>query len=343
MTLLEFGLLALIFGVVTLGTFLVVVRANRRQQRTEERLHPPTGSSPDLGSTPEMVLGELTPSVGAALPMGEAAKADIQRELLAAGYYKQTAVVEFAALRTVLVLTPLVGALVLALLVDTAQILNVILGGVILAMIGYSVPRFYIYFRGRMRARQIEAGLPMVVDMLTLSLTAGQNILASIQRVSREIRFAHPILADELEIVRQQAELRNLPQAMKNFADRVQVPEVHNLSMILIQSERLGSDAANALLEYSNNLRINLRQRADQAAARTQFWLLFPIMLCLWIPSIIILLGPGVLEFQKYRDQATEDLRQGFEDVREANQPLLTTPPPAASGGPTGNGNGPPR
>src|SRR5207253_797205 len=128
---------------------------------------------------------------------------------------------------------------------------------------------------------------------------------------------SNKVLAEELGIVRQQAELRTLQSALQQFAERVQVPEVRNLTMILIQSERLGTDAGTTLLEYANNLRTNARQRADAKANKTMFWMLFPTLLCLWIPAGIVLIGPAVLEFQYYRKTQFEQWRQSRREMQE--------------------------
>jgi tight adherence protein C len=321
MTLLELTWLGLIFGVVTAMSFTVLYRAAVHRRRTEERLRAQRGSDPNLslGSKADLLLGELTPGMAAQVPMTEKTKAELQKELVAAGYYRKTALMEYAALRTVLVLAPIVGALVLALLADRSWLSWILGGGVIVAMLGYSVPRVYLYFSGRVRAGRIERALPFAVDMLTLCLTAGQNLQAALQRVSKELRFSHPVLADELDIVCQQSELRSLQHALQQLADRVQVNEVRNLAMILNQSERLGADASTTLLEYSSSLRTNLRQRADAQANRTMFWTLFPTLLCLWIPATIILFGPAVLELREEFPSIREELNSAREALKQAN------------------------
>ena len=55
--------------------------------------------------------------------------------------------------------------------------------GVIVAVLGYSLPRIYVFYRGRERMAQIERGLPTAIDMLTLCLSAGLNVLNSLDRV----------------------------------------------------------------------------------------------------------------------------------------------------------------
>src|SRR5262249_33564149 len=149
------------------------------------------------------------------------------------------------------------------------------------------------------------------IDLLNLALTGGQNLLAALHAVAREIAHSYPVLAEELEIVRNQAELSHLGAALHQFALRTNHPDVRNLPMVLSQTERLGPHLSEALLEYGNNLRLTMRHRAEATANRASFWMMFPTILCLSIPAAILLISPVYLEFWKRRD----DVRKTFPDA----------------------------
>ena len=87
-------------------------------------------------------------------------------------------------------------------------------------------------------------------------------------------------------------------------ADRCGVHEVYNLSVILTQSERQGADVSNSLLEFASSYRVTLRQRADAQANRASFWMLFPTLLCMWIPAAVVLAAPVYMEFTERRAKA---------------------------------------
>jgi tight adherence protein C len=315
-TSLELVVLGLVFAGIAALTFLIIYKRLASRRAMKERLQQtPQESGVALGYYPDMVLGEMTPAIAAQVPMSEEKKGELQKDLLAAGFYRQTALVEYGAIRAILTFAPLIGGLLWALLGERDQMITPIFLGIIGAMAGFSLPRVYIVARGKIRARQIERALPVAVDMLVMCLSAGLNLLAAIKRVRRELQNAHPVMATELEIVRMQADLSSLQFALQQFADRVQVPEVRNLAMILVQSERLGTDTSAALLEYSNNLRTNIRQRADAYANKTMFWMLIPTLLCLWIPAGIILIGPAVLELSQFRLNARTEWRNAREEL----------------------------
>jgi hypothetical protein len=93
---------------------------------------------------------------------------------------------------------------------------------------------------------------------------------------------------------------------------------VRNLSVILSQSENLGTDAVTVLLEYADNMRTNMRQRADEMANKAPFKMLFPAYL-LAFGACILLIAPTVLEFAEFRRNAliSTSIKEGKKLLRE--------------------------
>lgn len=288
---------------VTSLTLIGYYTLSRGAKQVEGRLQERTDSDPMIGgSTPELLLGDLTPAMAGQIPISEGDRTALERELRSAGYYRPTALMEYAALRGLLVVIPLLAAAVIALFFTESLNTGIYVwvGGIILAVLGYSIPRVYLYYRSKARMHAIERGLPTAIDMLTLCLGAGLNVLTSVRRVAQELHLPYPILADEMEIVSRQAELRTLEFALAQFAERVGLPQVRNISVILTQSENLGTDAVSILREYADNMRINQRQRAEELANKAPFKLLFPAYL-LAFGAGIFLIAPTALEFGEFQ------------------------------------------
>jgi tight adherence protein C len=314
----EWVALGLLFVVVSGGLFLLLQLGNGRRRRVESRLTPDV--STQLDSAPELLLGDLTPALAEQTPMSERDRTELERELRDAGFYRRTAVMEYAALRAVLVFAPLLVAVVLALFVEQAQMPAVAIGGIVLAALGYSLPRIYLNYVARARTREVERGLPVALDLMTLGLSAGLTVLGALKRVAVELKNAYPVLAYELEIVAQQAELRSLEHALQQLADRVRIPEVRNLALLLVQSERLGTDIGTALLEFSSSFRTTLRQRADAQANKASFWMAFPTILCLFVSAAIVLVGPIYFEFWHRRGETYEIFKLRAEKLRKERE-----------------------
>lgn len=245
---------------------------------------------------------------------------ELKQDLRAAGYYRRTALLEYTAVRTLLVLVPLIATGVFALLAPVGRLPWVVGLGLGATLLGYSLPRVYLSVRARLRDRELARGLPVVIDLMTLCLSAGQNIMSALEQTAHEIRASHPELAYELNIVEQQTRLHSLEQALQQLADRVRVTEMRNLALLLIQSERLGTDTAQTLLEYATSIRTTLRQQAEARASRASFWMLFPSVFCLFVSAAIILIGPTYMEFWEYRRESTRLLDNGRGVVNKANE-----------------------
>jgi tight adherence protein C len=269
----------------------------------------------------QLLLGEITEPLGALTVPGAEKKAALEQELREAGYYRSTALIEYAALRAVLIGFPLVVGVLLALLVNSQHIPIVLGVTMVLAILGYSVPRLFINYQARQRASQIENGLPVAVDLLSLCLTGGQNLVTAMARVSRDLDSSFPVLATELRVVQKHAEMVGLEMALQHFGARTNVQEVKNLSLILTHSERLGTDIATALLEFSAAYRLSLRQRAEEHANRVSFWLLFPTLLCLLLPAMVLFSAPLFHEIGRHRREISEVYKKDMEVLKKSQSP----------------------
>ena len=245
----------------------------------------------------------------------------IAQELREAGFYRPTALMEYSAIRAAFILVPFFVAGFVAMFFEGTAMMNIGLAGIAFAILGYSFPRVYLSYLAQQRRRAIERSLPMAVDLLSLGLTGGQNIYNSMSRVAKEMVVSSPVLAEELRMVREQTEIGNLELAMMQFANRTNIPEVRTLALVLSQSERLGTDIAQTLMEFSTNFRNSMRQRAESQANRANFWMLFPTIFCLWIPTLAILFAPVYHEFYKHGTESKDALQKGFTEFSNITDP----------------------
>jgi tight adherence protein C len=303
-------------------SFVLLNLFRRRSNPIADRLK----AEPDEDADPTPILGGWTADLAKQLPPSEEGALDIGQALRAAGFYRQTALQEYTALRWLLIILPVIGTAIAALLTEPPLLYWILGSGAALAFLGFSLPRVYLSLRTRWRNGQMERGLPIAIDLMTLGLSGGQTLQAALQLASHELKATHPVLAEELEITDRQAELHTLEHALQQWADRVRLPEVRTLALLLMQSERLGTDTATTLLEYASHLRVTLRQRAETKANQASFWMLIPSVFCLWIAAVIILVGPAYLEFWRYRQEAAELLKKGQKQVDQSNRQTLSAP-----------------
>lgn len=224
-------------------------------------------------------------------------------DLWRSGAYEPTARRDFRAARAMLVAFCLCATGVVLISTDRqqpeqwAQIFFI--GGVV-TLLAYSLPRLHLAWLAHRRVRRIEAGLPAAVDLISMCLAGGLSLEDSLSRAADELDFAHRDVALELTIVRRQAQVASLTQALKHFARRIDAPSVASLVSIVSQSERLGTNIATALHEYADGLRQRYRQQVEERANKTGIRMLFPLVFCL-APSVFVLIwGPALLQVREF-------------------------------------------
>jgi tight adherence protein C len=83
--------------------------------------------------------------------------------------------------------------------------------------------------------------------------------------------------------------------ALRDVAIRADAQPVTNFIGAIVQAEQLGVPIAKVLQIQSNQLRIERRQRAEEAAAKAPVKMLFPMVGCIFPTIFIVILGPAVV------------------------------------------------
>ncbi|MFN0195141.1 MAG: type II secretion system F family protein [Planctomycetaceae bacterium] len=255
------------------------------------------------------VFGPLTTSLATVIPQFANEVESIERDLKRAGYYRATALKEYMATRNALILLIVFATLGFATLADpgTKMPETIISVGFMLAMLGYGIPRYVLHGQANRRVMRIQRGLPDALDIITMCITGGLPLNEALQRVSDEIRFSHHDVAIEFDIIRRQSEADTMAKALRQFAERIDSPDVNSLSALVSQTQRMGTHVATAVSEYADSVRRSHRQRAEEQASKTSIKMLFPVVICLAPPIYILLMGPPLLKMKNF--------------IREAHQP----------------------
>ncbi|TWT56878.1 Bacterial type II secretion system protein F domain protein [Thalassoglobus neptunius] len=246
----------------------------------------------------------------------------LERDLKRAGFYGSFALIEYLSARNTIVVLLLVVGGVLAIAAPPATplpktILFITLSAIAVA---YVVPRVIVSRQASLRLARIQKGLPDALDIVRMCLSGGLGLRESLSQVSREIEFFHPDLAVELEVVRRHADASTMTKALKEFAKRVDADDVKTLATLLSQSEKTGTHVVIAVTEFADGIRRHSRQRSEEKANQTTIKMLFPVVICLAPPILILLLGPPMLEMRTFfrdahRSGGLLDSRSLTEDV----------------------------
>jgi tight adherence protein C len=155
----------------------------------------------------------------------------------------------------------------------------------------YIFPVFWLKRVLRFRHRSIQRSLPFVLDLLTLSVEAGMDFMSALQRNCQNRKLD----ALNEELIRMTREIQvGIPRriALKNMAQRVNLPELRSVTRALIQADELGVGIGPILRIQSDQIRARRFDRAEKLANEAPVKMLAPLMLFIFPAVFIILLGP---------------------------------------------------
>lgn len=171
---------------------------------------------------------------------------------------------------------------------------------VLTAAIGYYLPNGLLANAIERRKRELEDALPDALDMMLVCVEAGLGLDAAMNRAASEIGLRSEALSDEFNLVA--LELRmgvNRNQALRNLALRTGVDDIASFVTMLVQSDRFGTNVADALRIEAETMRTHRRLRAEERAAKIPLKLLFPLIFFIFPSLMLVLLGPAVISIYR--------------------------------------------
>lgn len=271
--------------------------------------------------TSDYSYGSATPILAAFLPEGDEGRRLLVRELKQAGDYAPHARENLAATRFLFMMGSLLIGGVCVLMAPRSVERVLLVGTLVMTALGWSIPSLLVKSRAKSRRTEIERAIPDMMDMLNMCVSQGLTVPDSLSRISMDLKPVYPALAQELSIVVDQAKVGTLGEALQNFAERIDLPQVDSFTSLLTQTERMGTSVSDALTDYSDTMRESLRQRADERANQASFSLLFPTVLCLMPAVFLFLMGPAAIELSKFTNAGgLRALSEGRQAAQGANR-----------------------
>ena len=218
---------------------------------------------------------------------------ELVRRLMLAGYRKPAHADMFLGAR--LALPALLGVSV-ALIFES----NVLIFFMLALVLGFFAPDFWLNRAINKRREKIRLSLPDGLDMLSISMEAGLGLDQAIVRIGQEFRASHPELSEELLQINfeQRAGVQRIA-AWKSFADRANIESVRSFVAMLIQTDRFGTPISKSLGNFSDALRLQRRQQAEEKAAKTTIKLVPPLVFFIF-PSVgVVTVGPALILVMK--------------------------------------------
>jgi tight adherence protein C len=218
---------------------------------------------------------------------------DIARRLARAGYRKPEHADIFVGARLAV---PAVLGILVALVVRE----NALFFFFIAVVVGFFAPDFWLAESTKRRAARISESLPDSLDLISICMEAGLGLDQAIVRVGRELRTTHPDISVELLQINfeQRAGVPRI-DSWRAFAERIDIDSLQSFVAMLVQTERFGTPIAVALANFSETLRTERRQKAEEIGAKAAVKMVFPLVFFIFPMVFIVTVGPAIIGLLK--------------------------------------------
>jgi tight adherence protein C len=179
---------------------------------------------------------------------------------------------------------------------------NILLSSLVLGVIGFFLPDFWLSQRIKERKRLINNALPDVLDLLVVCVEAGMGLDAAVAKVTDPDVVPTPTALHK-EMRRMHLEFRAgrpRTEALHALGERTGVDDLRKIVAAFIQTEKLGTSLANTLRVHAEASRIARRLRAEKQAQLAPVKMLFPIVFFLMPAFIIVMLLPPMLKIMVF-------------------------------------------
>jgi len=167
-------------------------------------------------------------------------------------------------------------------------------GFVFFAFFGWVYPVTWLTGNARRRKDDMSRSLPYAIDLLTVSMQAGQDFGASLRHLVAE-GLTGP-LAQEFSILLRETELgKSRVEALQNMSDRIQLDEFKSLVTAVTQSTEMGASISGTLKIQAEEIRRARFHSAERQAARAPALMLIPMALFILPAVFIVIFTPVAL------------------------------------------------
>lgn len=169
---------------------------------------------------------------------------------------------------------------------------------IVLIPIGFHLPRVYITQRIKDRQRNIEFELPYTIDLLSLAIEAGLDLVGGVQKIVEKSRPTDIII--EFQMFLNEIKLgKTLEEALTEMAERVQVLSFFSFVSSLIQAQRLGAEIGPTLRAQAEQMRYQRMILAEEKVNQLPVKLLIPLVFFIFPSIFVLVMGPSLIHVIK--------------------------------------------
>ncbi|MDJ1159210.1 type II secretion system F family protein [Chelatococcus sp. SYSU_G07232] len=284
----------IVFTIVTMLSLWMGLHASKRG-RIRQRLQVDTGGTGLERDSVNTLKGIVKATIGdESIGLDQGARAQLRMELLRAGFFSADAPFIFTLVKSVTVIF-LPTVLYIVVLRDLAHLQmfakTALLGGAFL--LSYYLPQAYIRRRQRLLAERYKIAFPDFLDLMVVCVDSGLSLEAALERVGAELQTKEPELGFNLALMGSEMRAgRSTIDALHSLANRLGLDEARALTMLLQQSLELGTDIAQSLRTFSDEMRDKRLSRAEERAHALPVKLVLPLGAFIFPVLLLVIMTP---------------------------------------------------
>lgn len=165
---------------------------------------------------------------------------------------------------------------------------------------GWAAPNFFLSRQASKRQKALRRALPNALDMLVICVESGLGLDQAIMQVSKELHGAHREIADEFAVLNLEIRAgKRRHEALHNLGERTDLDELKKFVGVLIQADRFGTSISQTLRNFSDFMRVTMRQEAEEKAAKIGVKLVFPIFFFILPSLFVVTVGPMIVRVMR--------------------------------------------
>jgi tight adherence protein C len=158
-------------------------------------------------------------------------------------------------------------------------------------------PDYLLSVRARGRRELLVSQMPDVLDLLTVSVEAGLGFDAAVAKVCE--RMDGPLVEEFRTVMHEMRIGESRARALKNFSDRIDMPDVTTFARSIIQADTLGISLGKILRVQGQDIRHRRQMQAEERAMKAPVKMLFPTAVFIFPAMFVVVLGPAMLSLLK--------------------------------------------
>jgi tight adherence protein C len=188
-------------------------------------------------------------------------------------------------------------ALIWLLALGGAQVGFIVIVAIVGFIGGWVLPSFVVHRLARQRLQRIDEALPLMIDLLVVTLEAGVAFPQALRLASERIEGP---LGDELRLtIQEQALGLSVLESLENWLLRCDTPSIRGFVRAMVQGDKLGVSIGQILRNQAVEVRARQRAMVSERAQKAPVKILFPLVFFIFPAMFVIILAPALLQINK--------------------------------------------